>query len=75
MNASLLREGLVHVLDVVTLPGLVGGTGTPTMMDGAPLCVDETAHRLSLIDVHVEGDAVRTRYRVRPVAEDISPSQ
>lgn len=64
LNASLLRQGLVDVVDVVTLPGLVGGAGTPTMMDGAALLSDEQPLRLSLIDVHVEGDAVRTRYRL-----------
>ncbi len=29
LNAALLREGLVDIVDVVTLPGLVGGAGTP----------------------------------------------
>jgi len=29
MNAALLRLGLVDILDVVTLPGLVGGAETP----------------------------------------------
>ena len=66
MNASLLTEGLVDILDVVTLPGLVGGSGTPTMMDGAPLLPDDRPIRLRLIEVLVEGDAVRTRYQVRP---------
>ena len=66
LNASLLREGLVDIVDVVTLPGLVGGAGTPTMMDGVPLGVDEVPLRLRLIDVQTDGDAVRTRYRVRP---------
>ncbi len=66
VNASLLREGLVDIVDVVTLPGLVGGSGTPTMMDGAPLLPDDLPIRLHLIEVLVEGDAVRTRYRVHP---------
>ena len=66
LNASLLREGLVDILDVITLPGLVGGSGTPTMMDGAPLLPDALPVRLGLIDVQVDGDAVRTRYRVHP---------
>jgi riboflavin biosynthesis pyrimidine reductase len=64
LNASLLREGLVDIIDIVTLPGLVGGAGTPTMMDGPPLLLDEIPVRLRLIDVRVEGGAVRTRYRV-----------
>ncbi|WP_246111176.1 dihydrofolate reductase family protein [Terrabacter aerolatus] len=65
LNASLLREGLVDILDIVTLPGLVGGAGTPTMMDGPPLPAGVLPRRLDLIDVQVEGAAVRTRYRVR----------
>ncbi len=65
LNASLLREGLVDIVDVVTLPGLVGGAGTPTIMDGIPLGVDQVPLRLRLIDVQTDGDAVRTRYRVR----------
>ncbi|MER7070530.1 DUF664 domain-containing protein [Terrabacter sp. NPDC000476] len=66
LNASLLREGLVDVVDVVTLPGLVGGAGTPTMMDGPPLPPDATPIRLRLLGVRVERDAVRTRYAVDP---------
>lgn len=37
LNASLLRQGLVQYIDVVTLPGLVGGAGAPTMFDGPEL--------------------------------------
>lgn len=69
LNASLLREGLVHILDVVALPGLVGGDGAPTMMDGPPLTPDQQPQRLQLLDVTTAGDAVRTRYRVRPLGE------
>ena len=65
LNASLLKEGLVDSVDVVTLPGLVGGAGTPTLMDGAPLLPDEHPIALDLIEVQVHGDAVRARYRVR----------
>lgn len=41
------------------------------MMDGPALLSDELPLRLQLIDVHVEGDAVRTRYRVRR-ADDVA---
>lgn len=64
MNAALLRLGLVDVVDVVTLPGLVGGMGTPSIMDGPQLDINEWPIRLQLIDCHVEGGAVRSRYRV-----------
>ena len=65
MNASLLRQGLVDIVDVVTLPGLVGGAGAPTLMDGPELGSDEQPIRLELLDVAVHDGAVRTRYRVR----------
>jgi 2,5-diamino-6-(ribosylamino)-4(3H)-pyrimidinone 5'-phosphate reductase len=64
LNAAVLRDGLVDVVDVVTLPGLVGGSGTPTMMDGPPLDERGQPVRLQLLDVRVDGGAVRTRYRV-----------
>ncbi len=64
LNASLLRQGLVQYIDVVTLPGLVGGAGAPTIFDGPELTVDETLVRLVLVDVATDGDAVRTRYRI-----------
>ncbi len=64
LNAAALREGLVDVVDVVTLPGLVGGSGAPTMMDGPPLDEHAQPIRLQLLDVRVDGGAVRTRYRV-----------
>jgi len=73
LNASLLREGLVDIVDVVTLPGLVGGSGTPTMMDGAPLLPGDVPIQLDLIEVQVHEDAVRTRYRVRPLGVETPP--
>lgn len=63
LNAALLRAGLVDVVDVVTLPGLVGGTGTPSIMDGPALRPEEDPIRLELIDCVVENGCVRTRYR------------
>jgi len=70
INASLLRGGLVDVLDVVTLPGLVGGLGTPSIMDGPPLEAGERPIRLRLLDCRVENGAVRTRYRVQNLRPD-----
>lgn len=64
LNAPLLRQGLVQYIDVVTLPGLVGGAGAPTMFDGPELTADETPVRLVLVGVATDGDAVRTRYRI-----------
>jgi len=64
MNASLLRQGLVDVVDVLTLPGLVGGLGTPSIIDGPSMQSDDWPIRLQLLDSRVERGAVRTRYRV-----------
>lgn len=64
MNAALLRQGLVDIVDVVTLPGLVGGMGTPSIMDGPGLGDREWPIPLQLLDSRVEQGAVRTRYRV-----------
>lgn len=65
MNAALLRAGLVDEIDVAVLPGLVGGAGTPSIMDGDPLDADGTPIRLELIDSRVgPPGVVRTRYRV-----------
>lgn len=65
LNAGLLRAGLVDEIDVVTLPGLVGGVGTPSIMDGEPLDDAATPIRLELIECRVTpAGLVRTRYRV-----------
>jgi 2,5-diamino-6-(ribosylamino)-4(3H)-pyrimidinone 5'-phosphate reductase len=37
LNAALLRAGLVDELHIITIPALVGGLGTPSVMDGPPL--------------------------------------
>lgn len=37
LNAALVREGLVDFVDVVVAPVLVGGSDTPTLMDGPSL--------------------------------------
>lgn len=64
MNASLLRQGLVDVVDIITLPGLIGGAGTPSVMDGPQLGMDDWPIRLKLMDSRVEHDAIRSRYLV-----------
>lgn len=65
INAALLRDGLVDILDIVTIPGLVGGRGTPSVMDGPQLGRDDSPIRLQLLDCRVDNGAVRTRYRVQ----------
>ncbi len=64
-NAALLRAGLVDEIDVVILPGLIGGTGTPSIMDGNPLGSTGLPIRTELIDAQVTATGlIRTRYRV-----------
>ncbi len=64
MNAALLRQGLIDIIDVVTLPGLIGGLGTPSIMDGPQLGLDEWPIRLQLLHSHIEHGTVHSRYRV-----------
>ena len=47
LDAAVLLRGLVDIVNIVTLPGLVGGSGTPTMIDGPPLGEGERPIRLS----------------------------
>lgn len=64
-NAALLRAGLVDEIDVVVLPGLVGGTGTPSIMDGNPLDSTGLPIRTELIDAQVTATGlIRARYRM-----------
>jgi 2,5-diamino-6-(ribosylamino)-4(3H)-pyrimidinone 5'-phosphate reductase len=37
LNGALFRAGLVDELHVITVPALIGGLGTPSIMDGPPL--------------------------------------
>jgi 2,5-diamino-6-(ribosylamino)-4(3H)-pyrimidinone 5'-phosphate reductase len=53
LNGALLRAGLVDELHVITVPALVGGLGTPSVMDGAPLADGAGPVRLRTVDVTV----------------------
>jgi len=48
LNAALLDAGLVDELHVLTIPALVGGQGTPSIVDGAP------RQAVTLRSTHVE---------------------
>ena len=37
LNGALLRAGLVDELHIITVPALIGGLGTPSVIDGPPL--------------------------------------
>lgn len=53
LNGALLRAGLVDELHVITVPALVGGLGTPSIMDGPPLKPGSVPQRLQTINVIV----------------------
>ncbi len=53
LNGALLRAGLVDELHVVTVPALIGGLGTPSIIDGDPLEPGSPPVQLRAIDVQV----------------------
>ena len=53
LNGALLRAGLVDELHVITVPALIGGLGTPSIMDGPPLKPGSLPAQLRAIDVQV----------------------
>ena len=53
LNGALLRAGLVDELHIITVPALIGGLGTPSIMDGPPLEPGSLPERLRAIDVQV----------------------
>ena len=65
VNGALVRAGLVDELHVVTVPMLVGGSGTPTFLDGEPLAADGAPVRLRVVgSERGEEGTVWTRYLV-----------
>ena len=53
LNGALLRGGMVDELHIVTVPALIGGLGTPSIMDGVPLATGSLPQQLRAIDVQV----------------------
>jgi riboflavin biosynthesis pyrimidine reductase len=53
LNGALLRAGLVDEFHVITIPALVGGLGTPSIMDRPPLEPGSLPQQLRTIDVQV----------------------
>jgi 2,5-diamino-6-(ribosylamino)-4(3H)-pyrimidinone 5'-phosphate reductase len=65
LNGALVRSGLVDELCLSVVPALVGGLGTPSVLDGTPLAVGERPTPLRLLSVHTDaGGTVRLRYEV-----------
>lgn len=53
LNGALLRAGLVDEIHIITVPALIGGLGTPSIMDGPPLEPGSLPDQLRAIDVRV----------------------
>jgi 2,5-diamino-6-(ribosylamino)-4(3H)-pyrimidinone 5'-phosphate reductase len=65
LNGALLRAGLVDELSLLVLPALIGGLGTPSVLDGSPLKIGHRPTQLRLLSVHTDlGGVVRLRYQV-----------
>ncbi len=65
LNGALLRAGLIDELHLTLAPALIGGLGTPSVMDGPPLAVGEPPTRLQLLSVHTDmAGSVRLHYAV-----------
>lgn len=65
LNGALLRAGLIDELHLTLAPALIGGLGTPSIMDGPPLAVGESPTRLQLLSVHTDtAGSVRLHYAV-----------
>jgi len=67
LNGALLRAGLVDELHIVTIPALIGGLGTPSIMDGPPLDSGSLPEQLRAVDVQVGGHGtIWAHYEVVP---------
>jgi riboflavin biosynthesis pyrimidine reductase len=66
LNGALLRVRLIDELHLRLAPALVGGLGTPSIMDGTPHAIGEAPTRLRLLSVHADsGGNVRLHYSVQ----------
>jgi len=67
LNGALLRAGLVDEIHVITIPALIGGLGTPSVMDGPPLEPGSLPQQLRTVDVQVGSHGtIWAHYEVRP---------
>lgn len=67
LNGALLRAGLVDEIQLLVLPAVVGGLGTPALFDGSQLLSGERPTSLRLLSRHAEADGMLwLRYEVLP---------
>lgn len=65
LNGALLRAGLIDELSLTLAPALVGGLGTPSVLDGPPLAIGQRPTPLRLLSLHADtAGTVRLRYEV-----------
>lgn len=68
MNAELMRGGLINLVSVVVAPLMVGGSSTPTLLDGKSLeTIDDIKllKPLELVSVDkLEGSYIHLKYKV-----------
>ncbi len=56
LNGALLRAGLIDELHLLVFPALIGGKGTPTLVDGPELAGNESPTPLHLVSAHAQTD-------------------
>jgi riboflavin biosynthesis pyrimidine reductase len=67
LNGALLRANLIDELHLTLAPALIGGLGTPSIMDGPPLTEGDPPTPLQLLSVHTDtSGSVRLHYTVLP---------
>ncbi|TFF91440.1 hypothetical protein EU546_08620 [Candidatus Thorarchaeota archaeon] len=65
LGGALLRAGLIDEVNIEIVPGLVGGSETPSLYDSPDLTVNELPTKLDLLSTHTDRCGhVWLRYRV-----------
>lgn len=65
LNGALVRAGLIDELTLTVHPVLIGGSDTPSVLDGPSLAVGEAPTPLRLLSVHADvGGTLHLRYEV-----------
>lgn len=66
LNGALHRAGLIDELFLTLSPGLIGGLGTPSILDGTPLAAGDRPTPLRLLSVAADvSGVVRLHYEVQ----------